>query len=86
MRMAKPSSVTARLYGLNPNSQARVWCECMDARRRVRVAGGIDAIVAKVDQRDLEWDWLGFADFRVPGSAMALFRSHIEEVCRGANL
>lgn len=80
MRMAKPSSVTARLYGMNPNHHVRVWCECQDARRRVRISGGIDAIAAKVDQRDLEWDWLGFADLREPGSALDLFRRHIREV------
>ena len=33
MRIARPASETARLYGMNPNHHVRVWCTCMDARR-----------------------------------------------------
>ena len=86
MRLAKPNSVTARLYGLNPNHNVRVWCECMDARQRQHIdpARYGYADLTTTLQTDLEWDWLGIADTRIPGSALSLFRAHLKEVAERA--
>ena len=90
MRVAKPSSVTARLYGLNPNHHVRVWCDCMDESRRPRIdPGAVEAAGllpgGVYDPRRLgAFDWLGLADVRVPGSALSLFRAHIQEVASRA--
>ena len=96
MRVAKPSSTTARLYGLNSNHHVRVWCTCMDARRFKRVEVperqtfnhgiSVDEMAAMPafldDPRSLGGvDWLGIVDVRTPGSALQVFRRHIQEVC-----
>lgn len=79
MRVAKPSSVTARLYGMNPNHHVRVWCTCMDHRRRQRTPAAVR--LGLDDPRALgDVDWLGIADVRQSGSALNLFREHIREV------
>lgn len=88
MRLAKPSSATARLYGLNGNHHVRVWCECMDERHPQRqhidpARFGFADLSATL-QTDLEWDWLGIADMRQPGSALSLFRAHVKEVAQRA--
>lgn len=88
MRVAKPSSATARLYGLNPNHHVRVWCSCQyDGERQhvdveaVEATGVLPSAIA--DTRGLgAFDWLGIADMRIPGSALDVFRAHLREVAR----
>lgn len=99
MRVAKPSSVTARLYGMNPNHHVRVWCTCKDRRRTKRVPrperqrftkGVTDEQKGKRPKLGLDdpralgdVEWLGIADVRESGSALNLFRAHIREVSNG---
>lgn len=87
MRIAMPSSQTARLYGLVRNQNARVWCTCLDQKHPER---------QKVDPQKLEdagllpsgvydprllgdFDWLGIVDVRVPNAALDLFRQHLTD-------
>lgn len=79
MITAFPGRRQAKMYGLNRNHHVRVWCSCMDDP--VFPAGTFGATERSArDYRRVNWDWIGIADVRIPGSALAIWRKHIEEV------
>lgn len=82
MRTAMPGRKTAKQYGLNPNHHIRVWCSCMDdpAGTPGEWSERSQAEVLADPRRLGAYDWLGVADVRESGSALALFRQHIEDV------
>lgn len=75
MFVAFPSRKAARQYNLNRNHHIRVWCICMDHTKRDGSWGDSD-----YHTRVGNWDWLGVADVRIPGSALEIFHKHLEEV------
>lgn len=74
------------MRGLNRNHSLRVWCECLD--NPLHEPGSIPTglywrdrplAAVKADPRRLwSYDDIGVVDVRVPGSALDLFRRHVE--------
>lgn len=80
LRIAIPSRKVARRLGLNRNHHARVWCDCMDENGGEVRYTYRTPYEARNDPRRLgSYDALGFVDLRVPGSALDLYREHLEE-------
>jgi len=81
MSMARVSPKYARQHGLNPNHHARVWCSCMDRPSRPPgyYSSRSRAEVVADPRRLGAFDHLGVIDLREAGSALALFRKHVEE-------
>lgn len=79
MMTAFPSREVARRRGMNRNHDVRVWCTCM---ADVRDPGYYSVRPRREWEPDPRrgglWDDLGFVDVRVPGSALDLWRRHVE--------
>lgn len=83
MMTAFPSRAVAARRNLNRNHHVRVWCSCMEG---VQDPG----YYATRPRREWEpdprrgglYDDLGVVDVRVPGSALDLWRRHVEEAGR----
>lgn len=81
MMSAFPSRVVAARRGLNRNHHVRVWCRCMEGVE----SPGYYALRPRREwepdpRRGGLYDELGVVDVRVPGSALDLWRRHVEEV------
>lgn len=81
MRTAFPGREVARRRGMNRNHHVRVWCTCMDqpAHPPGSYSTRPTAEVLNDPRRLGAWDDLGYADVRVPGQALALWREHIRQ-------
>ncbi len=81
IRMAMPGTVVARQLGINRNHHARVWCSCMDNPSRTPgyYSHRSQADVVADPRRLGAFDDLGVVDVREPGSAVELWRTHLQE-------